>query len=107
MSSPFARAHQRMNRIINTRLSDGTGSYVGQQGQRINCLSLSVDSKFEMGGVLETLTGNTKAVTVASNQLRTHAVRGDWFELHGKKYMVEETLFDDGHFATYACQELQ
>lgn len=107
MNSPFARAHQRMNRIVAARLTDGTGSFTAGDGTRLTCLQLTVDSSFEMGGVMETLTGNIKAVSAPKAQLQgVTPARGDWFELDGKRYLVEDTLSDDHHFPVYACQEI-
>lgn len=107
MNSPFARAHQRMNHILASRLSDGTGSFTASDGTRLTCLQLAVDSSFEMGGVMETLTGNIKAVSVPKAQLQgVTPARGDWFELAGNRYMIEDTLSDDQHFPVYACQEI-
>jgi hypothetical protein len=106
--SLFSKAHQRMNRIVATRLTDGTGSFTAADGTRIGCLQLAVDSRFEMSGVVETLTGNIKAVSVPKPQLQgVTPVRGDWFELGGKRYLVEDTLSDDHHFPVFACQEMQ
>lgn len=102
----FSRAHKRMNRTIATRLTDGVGSFHTQEGQRITGLQLAVDSTFELSGVMETLTGNIKAVTAPKGQMQgLTPVRGDWFEMCGTRYLVEDTLSDDQHFPTYACQE--
>lgn len=102
----FARAHQRMNHIIAARLSDGTGCFVAATGVRVSGLQLSIDSKFELAGALETLTASIKAVTVPKDQMRgVKPARGDRFELNGKCYLVEDTLSDDQHFPVYACQE--
>lgn len=104
----FSRAHKRMNGIIADRLTDGTGCFVSVSGERASGLQLAVDSQFELGGVMETMTGNIKAVTVSKAQMcGLVPVRGDWFEMCGKRYMVEDTLSDDHYFPTYACQEMQ
>lgn len=105
--SLFTKAHRRMNRVISERMMDGTGTFTSAAGATRSGLQLAIDSSFELAGVLETLTGNIKAVTVAASQLAgVKPVRGDWFELCGKRYMIEDTLSDDHYFPTYACQEL-
>lgn len=103
----LSRAHKRMNRTIADRLTDGVGSFHTPEGQRITGLQLAVDSTFQLSGVMETLTGNIKAVTAPKTQMQgLTPARGDWFEMCGKKYLVEDTLSDDQYFPTYACQEV-
>lgn len=104
----FARAHRRMNGIIEERLSDGTGSFHAINGITLTGLHLTIDSSFELGGVLEKLSGSVKAISVSTRQLRgAKPVRGDHFELCGKRYMIEDTLHNDANFPVYACQETQ
>lgn len=105
--SIFKGAHARMNFILSERLNDGTGTFTGSDGTTRTGLRLIIDSSFEMAGVLETLTGNIKAVSVAKTQMADAVpVRGDYFELCGKRYLIEDTLSDDQHFPVFACQEL-
>lgn len=104
--SRFSRATQRMDKVIANRLSDGLGSFSSASGERAACLELMVDSSFAMSGVMEILTGNIKAVTVKASQMNgIKPVRGDLFELSGKRYIVEDTLSDDAYFPVYACME--
>lgn len=104
--SIFSRAHRRMNRIIEQRLSDGPGSFHAANGIILTGLHLTIDSSFEMAGVMERLAGSIKAVSVSTRQLKgAKPVRGDHFELCGKRYMIEDTLHNDAYFPVYACQE--
>ena len=106
--SRFSRAHQRMNRVIEQRMADGTGSFQSAGGVSITGLHLAVDSSFELAGVMEKLAGSVKAISVSTRQLKgAKPVRGDHFELCGKRYMIEDTLHNDAHFPVYACQETQ
>lgn len=104
--SRFSRATQRMDKIIADRLNDGVGTFTAASGARVVGLELMIDSSFAMSGVMEILTGNIKAVTAKASQLNgIKPVRGDRFELCGKRYIVEDTLSDDAHFPIFACME--
>lgn len=104
--SRFARATQRMDKTIAAQLHDGIGEFSDASGAVQRGLQLMVDNKVEMAGVFEMLTGGVKAVTVKVSQLcGAKPVRGGIFKLNKTHYIVEDTLTDDGHFATYACME--
>lgn len=104
--SRFERAIQRMDRAVAHQLHDGIGEFSDANGTVRHGLELMVDNKVEMAGVAEMLTGGIKAVTVKVSQLcGSKPVRGGIFKLNKTRYIVEDTLTDDGHFATYACME--
>lgn len=104
--SRFDRAMQRMNKQIAAELSDGVGEFIGGDGVTLRGLRMMIDSKVEMAGVVEALTGGIKAVTVCVSELcGAKPMRGCIFRSGGAGYIVEDTLLDDGYFATYACME--
>ncbi|WP_205342220.1 hypothetical protein [Denitrificimonas caeni] len=104
--SRFERAMQRMNKAITSQLNDGIGEFVDGNGTVRQGLHLMIDSKIEMAGVVEMLTGGIKAVTVRVPELcGSKPSRGGVFKLNQTRYIVEDTLTDDGYFATYACME--
>lgn len=104
--SRFERAMQRMNKTIAVQLNDGIGEFRDGNGTVRNGLQLMIDSKVEMAGVVEMLTGGIKAVTVRASELcGSRPSRGSVFKLNQTSYIVEDTLSDDGYFATYACME--
>lgn len=104
--SRFERAMQRMNKAIATQLIDGIGEFRDGNGTVRRGLQIMIDSKVEMAGVVEMLTGGVKAVTVRVSELcGSRPSRGGVFKLNQTSYIVEDTLADDGYFATYACME--
>lgn len=104
--SRFTRATQRMDKTIATQLHDGIGEFSDANGAVQRGLQLMVDNKVEMAGVVEMLTGGVKAVTVRVSELcGLKPSRGGVFKLNQYRYIVEDTLADDGYFATYACME--
>lgn len=104
--SRFKRAMQRMDNVIAAQLTDGVGEFRDGNGTVRHGLQLMIDSKVEMAGVVEMLTGGIKAVTVRVSELcGSKPIRGGVFLLGQTRYIVEDTLSDDGYFATYACME--
>lgn len=104
--SRFKRAMQRMDKTIAVQLNDGIGEFIDGNGTVRRGLQLMIDSKVEMAGVVEMLTGGVKAVTVRVSELcGSRPIRGGVFKLDQTSYIVEDTLSDDGYFATYACME--
>lgn len=104
--SRFDRAMRRMDKAIAVQLNDGVGEYSTASGDARQNLQLMVDNKVEMAGVVEMLTADIKAVTVRTSELcGLKPVRGGVFKLNQARYIVEDTLTDDGYFATYACME--
>lgn len=104
--SRFKRAMQRMDKTIAVQLNDGIGEFRDGNGTVRHGLQLMIDSKVEMAGVIEMLTGGIKAVTVRVSELcGSKPVRGGVFLLGQTRYIVEDTLTDDGYFTTYACME--
>ena len=104
--SRFKRAMQRMDNAIAAQLNDGIGEFRDGNGTVRRGLQLMIDNKVDMAGVVEMLTGGVKAVTVRVSELcGSKPIRGNVFKLDQTSYIVEDTLSDDGYFATYACME--
>ena len=106
MNSRFSRAMARADRVIDCQLNDHAGTYLDAAGQRIAGLALMLDRSIELSGAMEIFPAGQIVITTLKEKLNsTRVQRGELFEVGNSRYIVQETLKDDGAFISFLCLE--
>lgn len=84
-------------------LKDGHGDYFGSAGAPVaQGIELMVDPNLQRVGANGVFLSDAVGITWRKSAL-AGVTRGGFFDFDGARYIVEETIADDGQWATAAC----
>ena len=100
----WASMRDRMNRKAMRTLTDGLACYTDKSGATVPSVPIMIDFNVERTGPEGIYSTDQVGITFNRADLQ-EAVRGAIFTLECHRFVVEEDIFDDGHFITVACME--
>jgi hypothetical protein len=101
----FGNALAGMDAAIEASLSDGLGDYVDPSGQPVvRDLKLMLDHELMINGAEGVFRSDAIGITWRKAALPKVA-KGGRFSIGACRYVVEDTLSDDGRWITAACME--
>lgn len=99
----FGDKMDRMDAAIMASLNDGTGDYFDSAGMpAAQGIELIVDHNLQRVGPEGVFLSDAIGITWKKSDLAA-VNRGGFFEFAGCRYIVEESIADDGHLATAVC----
>ncbi len=101
----FGKALASMDAAIEASLSDDLGDYFDPTGQPVvRDLKLMIDHELMINGAEGVFRSDAVGITWRKVALAKVA-QGGQFVVGRCRYIVEQTISDDGHFITAACLE--
>lgn len=99
----FGNALASMDAAIMRALNDGLGDYFESDGMpTAQGIELIVDHNLERVGAGGVFMSDAVGITWNKPDLAS-VTRGGYFVFDSVRYIVEETIADDGHMATAVC----
>lgn len=94
----------RMLRTTVVVLNDGCATYQNSAGLPVGNVLVMVDFNLQRTGPEGVFATDQVGITWRKVEMPS-AMRGGIFTHHGKRYLVEDLIADDGHMLTAACME--
>lgn len=89
--------------VVMTALKDGHGDYFASAGMPVALgIELMIEPNLQRVGANGVFLSDAIGITWRKAAL-VSVTRGGFFESGGKRYIVEETIADDGQWVTAAC----
>lgn len=102
----FADLTDDMDAMIMSSLNDGLGDYFDSAGTLVaQGIELMIDKNLQRVGPDGVFMSEAVGVTWRKQALPV-VIRGGFFVFGPRRYVVEETIQDDGHMLTAACMEM-
>lgn len=102
MDGRFGRALSRLHSVSAARLSDSIGSYQCGSAPPVLDIELMVDRGVSLEGADSMFRANTVAITWPAVAMSS-VVRGGIFTVGAERFLVDDTVADDGYFLTAIC----
>ncbi|OEO24062.1 hypothetical protein AX279_19725 [Pseudomonas sp. J237] len=102
MDGRFGRSLARLHGVSAARLSDCLGSYQFDAQPPVKDIDLMVDRGVSLEGAEGVFRSGTVAISWPSASLACVA-RGGIFTVGAERFIVDDTVADDGHYLTAIC----
>ncbi len=95
----------RMQKRVVATLKDGHAQYLAPNNAApVNCIEVIIDHNLVQNGPEGVWRSDAIGISFRAEQLRS-VQRGGVFVTPGKRYLVEDTISDDGTWIVAACME--
>jgi len=95
----------RMQKRVVATLKDGTAQYIPPTNAApVNCIDVIIDHNLVQNGPEGLWRSDAIGISFRTEQLGS-VQRGGVFVTPGKRYLVEDTISDDGTWIVAACME--
>lgn len=102
----FSDLTDDMDVMIMSSLNDGLGDYFEPAGTPVaQGIELMIDKNLQRAGPDGVFMSDAVGITWRKQELHG-VVRGGFFVFGSIRYVVEDTIQDDGHMLTAACMEV-